>query len=79
MNQERLEEFRKIWKQWDLGVQSMMYQLKKNGRTPAFLREQEKFEKGITAKMDEAWRRLAPFEQETFWAEKKGGKNGKRV
>lgn len=63
---QQLDDFKKIFKEWELGVRSMVYQHHKGGRTAAFEREAKKFEEGLTARLDAAWRKLPPFDQETF-------------
>ena len=70
-----LDSFARVFKEWELGVQSMEYQKKKLSGTgrgiPAS--DLERFRK-LEGKMDEAFRALPPFEQETFWSEQRSKK-----
>ena len=66
-----LDAFARVFKEWELGVQSMEYQKKKSGRIPAS--DLERFRK-LEDRMDEAFRALPPFEQETFWEESRRSK-----
>lgn len=60
-----IETFKRIWKEWSLGVKSMVYQRAK-GPVPAG--DLERFRK-LETRMDEAWRQVAPFEREVFMIE----------
>ena len=53
-----LDAFARVFKEWELGVQSMEYQKKKSGRIPAS--DLERFRK-LEDRMDEAFRALPPF------------------
>ena len=70
-----IDDFSKIYREWALGVRSMVYQRGKgriqNGELDRFRR--------LEQKMDEAWIQIKPFDREIFYSEKKellGDKNG---
>lgn len=67
---ESLAEFKTLFNEWELGVRSLVYRHAKAAGTPAFASEVKRFEDGLTAKMDAAWRRLSPFQQAEFIEER---------
>lgn len=60
------DDFARIHKEWALGVRSMVYQRSK-GRIQAG--ELDRF-RSLEQKMDDAWGRLAPFDQVEFCSKK---------
>lgn len=57
-----LDEFMKIWAQWELGVRSMVYQRAK-GPVPAG--DLDRFRK-LEERMDQAWLKVGPFDRVQF-------------
>jgi len=70
-------DFVRLHKEFVLGVKSMAYQRKKNGRTPFFEKEAERFQLRIVDPMDAAWRRMGPFDQ-IAWLGEEENKRGKK-
>lgn len=61
------EDFRKIHKEWMLGVKSMVYQSKKGRIGPGDL---ERF-KRLEQKMEDVWAQVPPFDKAVFLSEKR--------
>lgn len=61
-----MEEFKKLWKEFILGTRSLNYRLKKEGKSPYFIQEWERFKKRIVEPMDATWRALPEFEKLEF-------------
>lgn len=58
-----MDDFRRLWREFVIGTKSLSYQLNKNGSTPFFAKERDRFVEKIVNPMDAAWLRLQDHER----------------